>query len=148
MPFSPYTPLSNIRMFDTVQQGGSPHQAPKFTVHRKQLAAVDGAGAIADRRLGMNMAGFEYAVVRVVPSWTGGSPSPNIEVLFWSEEAGAFIQEATTISQAAPAAKTPYDLRVPVRGRIIFVKVTGTIVGASGDRVDVLVAGDQLDRGR
>lgn len=147
MSFAPYTPLSNVRAYDPQLQGNSPQTAPKFTLHRSGRTAIDSA-ASAVRSHGMNMSGFEEAIIRVVPTTSTGDPAPNVEAMFWSEEAGKFVSEATALAATAPAAKTPYDFRVRCQGRIMWVKLTGTIVVGDGDSVDVLVAGVELDHNR
>jgi len=123
----------------------SPSTAPVFTLHRIVKDAID-AAAITDRNLGMNMTGYDTAVIQVVPKTTAGDPEPNIEVLFWSEEAGEFVSAATPKSASAPAAKTAYEYTCDVFGGVILVYVTGTL--AAGDSAEIYIAGAELDHRR
>lgn len=143
MSFAPYTPLSQRGALDVRPMSASPASAPKFTHHRLLEVNPDGAGAVTPASRGMNMAGFEVAHIQVIPS-TGITPTA--EVLFWSEAANKFVSEQTAISKAGPGAGIAFEFTVAVQGRVIFVKVTGTI-GAS-KQVEVLVAGAELDHSR
>jgi len=141
-----YTPLSTKDFLEPVKpETQSPSTAPVFTLHRIVKDAIDSA-AITDRDLGMNMTGYDTAVIQVVPKTTAGDPSPNIEVLSWSEEAGKFVSAATAKSASAPAAKTAYEYTCDVFGAVIFVYVTGTL--AAGDSAEIFIAGAELDHKR
>lgn len=141
MPFSPYTPLSQTDMLANRPLDSSPSSAPVFTQHRLVKVTPD-AGTITKASRGMNMAGFKVAHIRAIPS---SGITPTITILFWSQSAGRFVQEHTTISKAAPGAGVAFDFTVDVQGRIIFAFVTGTI--GAGKQVEVLVAGGaDLDR--
>lgn len=140
-PFDPYTPLSQTDLLAVRPADSSPSSAPKFTRHRLVKVNPD-AGAITTRSRGMNMAGFKVAHIRVIPS---AGITPTVDILFWSEAAGKFVQEHTAISKAAPGAGVAFDFTVDAQGRVIFAYVTGTI--GAGKQVEVLVAGGaDLDR--
>lgn len=142
MSFAPYTPKSEREIVDVRPLGSSPSTAPIFTKHREGLAAVDAASySPTSVSAGMNMHGFEKAIIHVVP--TADDPVANIEVLVWSEAAGKFIPFATAKTASSPGAGKDYAYEAVVEGQIIFVRVTGTVTGA--DRVDILVAGDHVD---
>ena len=105
-PFDPYTPQSTRSILDVpAERSSSCSSAPRFTKHREIVGAVD-AGAITNRKLGMNMSDFEDAIIRVVPS---NGADPDIEVLFWSEEAGKFIADATGLTATGVGANVSYD---------------------------------------
>jgi hypothetical protein len=94
----------------------------------------------------MNMTGYDTAVVQVVPKTTAGNPAPNIEVLFWSEEAGKFVSAATPKSAISPGANIAYEYTCDVFGGVILVYVTGTL--AAGDSAEIFIAGAELDHKR
>jgi hypothetical protein len=91
----------------------------------------------------MNMAGYDNAIVRVIPD---NGADPDIEILFWSEEAEKFIADATGLTATGKGTDIPYDYTCVVNNRIIFVFVTGTVTG--DDTVEVLIAGHNQDRMR
>lgn len=141
MSFAPYVPLSEQSLIDVPEYPqNSPSTAPKFTKHRTVADAVD-TGVITTRKWGMNMSGFDKAIVRVLPQ---GGANPNIEILFWSEEAGAFVADASGLTATGKGVDVPYDFTCEVNNRIIFVYVTGTV--AAADTVEILVAGFRQDR--
>lgn len=136
-----YTPQSTTSLLDVRPIDSSPASAPVFTIHRQGIAAPDAADASPIKASsGMNMAGYEKAIIHVVPKT--GSPTPDIEVLQWSESAGKFVSFATAKSASAPGADTPYAYECDVFGSVIWVRVTGTISSAT---VDVLIAGAEID---
>jgi len=113
----------------------SPEYAPNYAPHR-HVTAADGA-SITDKKLGMNMADHEYALVQVVPST---SLDASIEFLFWCEGAGKFISLHTPLTFAGKGTGVAFEVDLPTaRGRVIFVKVTGTF--GVGDFADVYVSG-------
>lgn len=133
----PYTPLSSRTVIDVPEYpSSSPSTAPRFTKHRSIVGAID-TGNITNKKSGMNMSGFDNAIIRVIPD---NGANPSIEVLFWSEEAGKFISDSTGLTVAAKGADVSYDFKCEVNDRIIFVYVTGTVTG--DDTVEVLIAGD------
>jgi hypothetical protein len=140
MPFSPYTPLSTFKYGDDKPQGSSAALAPTFVLHRTVKDAVD-AAVPTTRASGMSMAGFKEGLVQVVPK--AGNPTPNIEVLQWSNAAGKFVSFATAKTATAPAANTPYSYECDVNGTVIWIQVSGTM--AANDIVDILVSGARLE---
>lgn len=141
MSFSPYVPLTDVDMLDVIrpEQSCAP-RAPRSALHRTVKDAVDSAAPTV-AAAGMNMELFGLANIAVVP--TAGAPQPNIEVLRWSEGAGAFVSYATPKTASAPAANTPYSEQFAVSGEIIWVKVTGTM--ALNDSVEIIVSGANLE---
>jgi len=141
-----YTPLSTTTLIDDRPLGPTPSLAPNFTLHRTVVGAIDSipAGIPTSRTYGMNMIGYEKGLIHVVPKT--GSPTPNIEVYQWSENAGKFVAYVPSKAFSAPAANTPYVVEIDVFDAIIWVAVLGT-VGAP-DSVNVLIAGSELDRNR
>lgn len=117
---------------------GNPLQAPEYARHRRQVTAVD-AAAVTDRKRGINMAHHSQAHIQIIP--TGGA-NPDVEVLWWSEEASAFISENPALAKSGAGADTPYEFTVDCRGRIMFVAVT-TLAGGS---VEIMVSGFNVER--
>ena len=115
----------------------SPKHAPEYAHHRAVRDAVDTLPE-TDLRHGMNMSGYLYAHVQVLPS-SGANPS--VEVLVWGQ--GRFVQLSPAETRAGVGADTPYELTFPCRSRIIFVAVTGGV--SPGQAVDIFVAGSELD---
>ncbi len=111
----------------------SPVRAPNYVAHRESVAAADGIGAITRRARGVNMAGFESAHIQVLPETDAVA---GVEVLWWSETAGKFIQENTSLAKAAVGASIPYEFTVDCKGRIMFVKIA-TLTGGAAVSVNV-----------
>lgn len=92
----------------------------------------------ATRRKGLNMSGHRWAHIQVVPD--GAGPDPSVAVLWWSEAAGAFIQEHTPIIRAGLGGGVGYEFTVECLGRIMFVAATALTgvarVYVSGDGVE------------
>lgn len=142
MGFAPYVPLTNVGILDVIrpEQSSAP-MAPRVALHRTAAAAVDTV-IPAVSSAGINMAGYDVAIIHVVP--IAGTPEPDIEVLQWSESAGTFVSFATAKTASAPAANTPYIYQTDVDGGIIWVKVGGTVGVA--DALEILVSASVLDR--
>lgn len=117
---------------------GNPFQAPSYARHRSGIAALDVA-AITKRERGINMASHAQGHVQVVPS---SGANPDVEVLWWSEEASQFISENPAIAKSGAGIDTPYEFTVEARGRIMFVSVTG---GATGS-IEIMVSGFNIER--
>jgi hypothetical protein len=115
----------------------SPQKSPDFALHRESIDANDGAGPHTDVTRGINMDGYEHAIIQVLPD---AGDAPVVEVLFWSPEAGRFVSEHTALTFAAKAAGVPWQAVVPVYGRVMFVQITSGIV-AGGDGTKIAVAG-------
>lgn len=103
----------------------SPGNAPEYNLHR-EVAAAD-AAADTVKNHGMVMQDYEYANIQVVP--TGGA-NPDIEVLVWCEEAGAFISEHDALVFGGAGVDTPYEVEVEVRGRRIWIMVPTMAAGS------------------
>lgn len=138
--FDPYVPLSTTKLGDDQPKGSSAALSPTFVLHRTVKDAVD-AAVPTSRANGMNMAGFKEAKIQVVPK--AGNPTPDIEVLEWSNEAGTFVSFATAKTASAPAANTPYAYECEVNGAVIWVQVSGTMAG--NDIVKILISGARLE---
>jgi len=116
---------------------GSPQLAPGYALYR-EVDANDPA-SITDRSKGINMGDHRFANIQVVPS---GGANPAAEVLWWSEEASAFIPEHTALTFAAKGANTSWETSVECRGRIMFVKLSSISAGL----VKVFVGGSSVDK--
>jgi hypothetical protein len=114
----------------------SPILAPEYALHRKDVAAVQNPAALAavPKTSGMNFRDRDVALVQVVPS---GGANPTVQVMYWSEAAGQFVNEHTPIVKTGVGANTPYEFEVAARGRILYVGVTAIAAGV----VDVHMAG-------
>jgi hypothetical protein len=119
--------------------------APDYGHHRNNVSSVDPA-ALTDAfysnvKAGINMRGYEYAHIQVVP--TGGA-NPSVEVLVWSPGADRFIAIVTPVTQAGVGVDTPYEFTFSALGRHILVRVTSLAAGTC----DVYVSGaSSIDRG-
>lgn len=105
------------------------------TLHRDAVASADSAPPAQGKASGMNMAGYEEAIIEVIP--IAGTGNPAVAIYWWSEAAGAWIADHTPIAYAAFGAGDPWTVVVPVKHRRMFVALTGTLTGG----VDVYVAG-------
>ena len=118
----------------------NPLQAPEYACHRIVKDAADSLPETNKAR-GINMHQALRALIQVVPS---GGANPNVAVLWWSEEAGKFVQEHTAITKVGIGVNTPYEFDVDANGRIMFVAVTAGI--AATQTVRVMVAGAEIGR--
>lgn len=131
--FTPYVPLSEHDLIEDKAVNSAPRHSPIFTEHR-DVTAID-TGAITTRGWGMVMAGFEKAIIRVLPTATADI---TIDIMFWSDEAGVagqFVAANPAIQRVGAGAGVPYDYVVDVYGKTIFVYITGTI--GTGTKVQV-----------
>jgi len=117
----------------------APKTAPQYTHYRTVTGAVDTLPETTKAH-GMNAAIFERANIQVVPS---DGANPTVDVLWWSDEADAFIQEHTNIQKAGIGADTPYEFTIESLGRIFFVAVTSGV--AAGQTAKIFVSGYGLD---
>jgi len=115
----------------------SVQQAPKYQLYRDAVTAVDSL-PMADQKQGINLAGYKQAHIQIIPS---GGANPTVAVLWWSEDAGKFIQEQTPITKTGVGANTAYEFTVDARGRIMFVAFTTLASGSC----KVAVAGFDLN---
>ena len=97
----------------------SPKRAPEYVLYR-DVNVVDSADSTVKAH-GMNMAGFRFANIQVVPD---AGQNPTTEVMFWSEEADKFIKEHVALIKTGIGSATPYEFSVDANGRIFWVKQT------------------------
>lgn len=114
----------------------SPVHAPDFALHRYVAEANDPASETV-RAHGMNMQGYQNAHVQVVPDTN--DPNPSIKVRFWSEAAGAFVDDHSALAFAGKGAGIPYEVTVACNGRVMFVTIVSGM--AAGKVCRVYVAG-------
>lgn len=138
MSWAPYTPQSQTDMIADLPISSAASKSPNFTLHRTKEDAIDAAVVPTNVKLGMNMAGYDTAIIQVVPK--AGTPTPNITVYQWSEDAGKFIQFVAAKAASAPGANTPYTYECAVNEAIIWVGITSGTMSA-GHIVDILIAG-------
>jgi hypothetical protein len=136
--FGTYTPLDDIDLLSDKTINSAPKHSPIFTDYRVLNGTADGvdSGDIIVRRRGMVMAGFEKAIVRVIP---GVASDPTIDILFWSESDTKFVAANPALQAVGLGVGVAYDYLVEVHGRIIFVYVTGTFDAA--DDIEIQIAG-------
>lgn len=122
-------------MADTIVS--TPPLAPTYGLHRLVEDAPD-TPPQATKTAGINMAGYEWAHIQVVPQ--EGTETPDIQVQFWSEEAAAYIDPLDLLKFEHPSvAGTPYEVTVQCAGRWMYVLVTAGV--AAAEAVRVFVAG-------
>lgn len=97
----------------------SPQLAPEYAYYRKVTAADTLPEQI--RAHGINMSGYGKANIQVVPK---DNADPTVKVLFWSEEAGKFVDEHEEILKAGAGPNKAYEFTVDCMGRIMFVACT------------------------
>lgn len=97
----------------------SPQRAPSYALHR-DASGADTPPQTA-RTKGMNMQGYEYAHIQVIP---GVGVNPNTTIYWWSEEASKFILEHTSIAKAGIGAGVAYEFTVECRGRILYASLS------------------------
>jgi hypothetical protein len=81
------------------------------------------------------MAGYEEAIIEVLPITSGGNPA--VDIYWWSEAFDGWIQDHTAVSFAAAGAGVEWTATVACKHRRMFVRLSGTLTGG----VDVRVAG-------
>ena len=119
----------------SIETKRSPMLAPGYALHRYVAEAIDSLPETVQAH-GMNMAGHGIANIQVVPS---DGANPDIKVLFWSEEASAFIDKHVALAFAGKGANVAYELDLDVNGREIFIAVIGGV--AAGQKVHIFVGG-------
>jgi len=88
------------------------------------------------------MLGFQSANIQVVPDQN--DPDPSIRVQFWSEKAGAFIDEHATLDFAGKGPGASYEVTVECNGRVMFVAVPAGM--AAGKDCRIYVGGFNIRR--
>ena len=111
----------------------SPELAPKYALHREDVAAADVIANVAKGN-GMNMETYEKAHIQVAPA---GGANPSVRVYWWSEELSVFVVDKNLSVVAGEGANTGYEFTVDCRGRRMFVAVTTIAAGTA----KVLVSG-------
>ena len=124
----------------------NPTQSPGFKLHRVVAGAVEIA-PFTNEAHGINMETDDEAIISVCPE--GGS-NPTINIFFWSPGAnagnGQFVQEHVPLIYAGIGVNVPYQVRVPCKGRTMFVAVTAGV--GVGHTCRVYVAGFNNSVGR
>lgn len=105
----------------------SPDVTPALKKYKTVDTAVE-AGPFATKEHGVNMGHYEMAIIDVKAE---GGANPDVNVLWWSEETGAFVQDNPALAKTGAGADTGYQFSVLALGRIMFVQVSGGItIGA------------------
>lgn len=114
----------------------SPQKAPEYAIHR-EVSAIDTLPE-TNQKHGMNMIGYDYANIQVIPDSTDppeiqeipeGGGSVVVQVLWWCEEVAQFISEQEPIVKPGIGVDVPYEFTVPCYGRVMFVAVTTLTAG-------------------
>jgi hypothetical protein len=105
------------------------------TLHRDNVLSADATPPTQGKAAGMNMAGYEEAIIEVLPKGASGNPSATI--YWWSDAAGAWISDHTPVTFAAAGAGVEWTAVVQCKHRRMFVALGGTFTGG----IDVYVAG-------
>lgn len=107
-----------------------------WSLHREGVTAVDTLPltGVAAKKRGMNMQGYDTALIEVMPS---GTANPTVTVLYWSQRLERFVREHTNLVFTGVGADTPFQFSVECRGRVMFVAVTTLAAGS----VNIGVAG-------
>lgn len=109
---------------------------PEFNLHRQKVTAVD-ASVPTQQSAGVNAKGFRWAVIEVVLK-SGTLTNLNLQVMFWSAAAGAFIPCTNTDLQVTGLSGS-IRWTVPVMGGIFWVKVDA--IAGTGPELEFHVAG-------
>ena len=115
----------------------STKKSPEYVLYRDGLTGVDAAPALADEANSVNTSHYKYTNIQVIPS---GGANPDVEVRWWSEEAGVFIKEHTAITKVGIGANTPFEFTVNSLSRKMMVVVTTLAAGS----VKILISGAEL----
>lgn len=111
--------------------------APNYTEYRTGIAAADTLATFAEAN-GCNASGYDAVHVQVVPS---GGANPTVQVVWWSEAAGKFVQEHVALTKAGVGADLPFEFTVSPKGRKLAVIVSTIAAGAC----DIHLAGFGLN---
>lgn len=115
-------------------RNASPSLAPAYTLYRQEVVAVD-VVADATRQMGMNMEGYEYAHIQVIPTGVDAT----VQVYAWSDAVGEFIEVDEFTAVAGVGSGVPHEFTIACRSRVIFVAVTVLAAGSC----DIAVAGSR-----
>lgn len=97
----------------------SPKKAPTYVLHRDVTGADTPPETV--KAHGMNMNGYEYAHIQVVPA---AGVNPTTTIYWWSEEASKFILEHTSIAKTGLGNGVPYEFTIECRGRVFFASLS------------------------
>lgn len=110
-------------------------KSPTYVLHRDGVTSAD--STVNSYVHGVNTSHYDKANVQVVPI---GGANPNVEVLWWSDEADKFISEHVALAKAGVGANTPFEFTVECHSRVMFVAVTAIAAGS----VKIFVSGAGL----
>ena len=116
-------------------QASSPQKAPLYALYRN-ASAVDSLPETVKAH-GINMVDYSSAHIQVLPA---GGANPTVKVMWWSEEAGKFIDEQVALTKAGIGADAGFEFTVNCLGRIMLVAVTVLAAGTA----KILVSGADL----
>lgn len=107
--------------------------APNFVLYRTLDTAESSSSST--REHGVNLQGYEYALIEVVPS---DGANPTVEVEWWSEGANSFVSEHTSITLTGKGADTSFAAApIEAIGRVMHVRASTLATGS----VKIYVAG-------
>ncbi len=99
-------------------------KAPDYILYRQTIDKD--TGDITDKRLGLNCSNYQYANIQIVPN---GTSNPTINILFWSEALGMFVEANPEVSRSGAGPGIGYEFSFECYGRIIFAYVVAGIGG-------------------
>lgn len=112
----------------------STKRAPEYQLYRT-LAANDPATPTAEKGDGAQCFRFKKLHIQIVAA---GGANPAVQVWFWSEEVGAFVDQHTSLTFAAKGANVSWETTIDVLGRIVLVGATS---GADTGSTKILLSG-------
>jgi hypothetical protein len=114
-------------------------QAPDSKLYR--TVAANDAGPFTDKKQGLNCGQYNRLSVEVAPS---GGDNPTVEVLVWSEAAGAFVKTNPAFTKTGLGVNTPYVFTFDCDGRIVFIAVNS---GAGVGETKIATSGFDMAEG-
>jgi hypothetical protein len=123
--------------------------APDSKLYRTVSDAVDVVTAAADTFLadvknGLNCGHFNKLNIEIIPDPDNAGANPVVQVYFWSETAGRFLEVSPTpLAIAAQGANVPHTFTIDCLGRILAIAVTGGI--GAGEKVFIATSGYEID---
>jgi hypothetical protein len=125
-------------MANTTQSPVHVREHAAYSLHRAAVASADAAPpviATTTKTQGINMAGYEEAIIAVEPITGVGNPA--VSIYWWNEASQEWAQDHTLLTFAAAGAGVTWTEVIACKHRRMFVALTGTLTGG----VNVRVAG-------
>lgn len=127
-------------MTTTYNGSQSVDRSPEFSLYKTVEDAAEGAGPYTEKKHGVATDNWLSTIVDIACS---ASANPAIDILFWSDAAGAFVVDDDVATITAKGAGVSYQKVVNSAGRRIFVLVGGTV--PASESVEISLAGTELE---